>query len=81
MCHTFEEFYICQRISKHMIYSIEDNFKCPSENYMTYFVFLNMLSVFLNLIVQFLLWRTEYIKSKKIIILLQAIIIEPNQKV
>ena len=70
MCNSFNEFYFCQRINEPKYYSIDENFKCPKENYMTIFVALTMFSIFLNLVIGFLLWRAEYIKYKELIIYL-----------
>ena len=67
MCNSFDEFYICQRISEPKVYSIPDDFKCPKKNYMTILIFLCMISVLLNLIISFFPWRIEYIKYKHII--------------
>ena len=67
MCNSFDEFYICQRISEPKVYSIPEDFKCPKKNYMTVLIFLCMISVLLNLIISFFPWRIEYIKYKNII--------------
>ena len=67
MCNSYEEFYICQRISEPKVYSIPEDFKCPKKNYMTILIFLCMVSVLLNLIISFFPWRIEYIKYKNII--------------
>ena len=67
MCNSYEQFYICQRISEPKVYSIPEDFKCPKKNYMTILIFLCMVSVLLNLIISFFPWRIEYIKYKNII--------------
>jgi len=72
MCNSFEEFYICQRISEPKVYSIPEDFKCPKKNYMTILIFLCMVSVLLNLIISFFPWRIEYIKYKNIIYFLTS---------
>ena len=72
LCNSFDEFYICQRISEPKFYSIPDDFKCPKKNYMTILIFLCMISVLLNLIISFFPWRIEYIKYKHIIFYLTS---------
>ena len=67
MCNSFDEFFICQRINEHTIYYIAEDYKCPRKNYLTYLIFACMLSVIFNLIISFLLWRSEYIKYKNLI--------------
>jgi len=64
MCNSFEEFYICQRINEPMVYTLSEEFKCPKDSYITSLIFFSMISVLLNLMVSFLIWRAEYIKYK-----------------
>ena len=67
MCNSFNEFYICQRNKKPKYYSLDEDYKCPQKNYLTYLIFFSMLSVLFNLIINFLTWRAIYIKYKMIL--------------
>ena len=73
MCDSFiDEYYICQRINKPKIYSLSDNYICPKKDYFIYLIAYCILNTLLNLILNFLLWRAEYIKYKDIIKLLRG---------
>ena len=68
ICDTFlDEYYICQRITKPKVYFLKDNFICPKKEYFTNLVIYCISNILLNLIINFLLWRAEYIKYKDII--------------
>ena len=67
MCNSYEEFYICQRISEPLTYSFKEDFNCPKNNYFTILLIFCLVNVILNLIISFLPWRAEYIKYDKLI--------------
>ena len=68
MCDTFiDDFYICQRIKEPKFYSLNENYICPKKNYFTFLIIVSTISILFNLILNFLLWRAEYIKYKDII--------------
>ena len=67
MCNSFDEFYICQRINEPIVYNLSEEFKCPKSNYLTNLIFFSMISVLLNLMISFIIWRVEYIKYKNIL--------------
>ena len=67
MCNSYEEFYICQRISEPLTYSFKEDFKCPKNNYFTILLIFCLVNAILNLIISFLPWRAEYIKYDKLI--------------
>ena len=67
MCNSYEEFYICRRISEPLTYSFKEDFNCPKNNYFTILLIFCLVNVILNLIISFLPWRAEYIKYDKLI--------------
>ena len=67
MCNFFTEFYICQRVKMPKTYSLDDDYKCPKKNYLSYLIFFSMSSVLFNLIINFISWRALYIKYKTIL--------------
>ena len=68
MCDTFlDEYYICQRINEPKVYSLKENYICPNKDYFTYLIIFCITNILFNLILNFLLWRAEYIKYKEII--------------
>ena len=67
MCNSFEQLYICQRITEPLLYKLEDNFKCPNKKYLTKLIIFCLLSLILNTVITYLPLREEYIKYKKII--------------
>ena len=67
VCDNLNEFYICQRIKAPKNYKIKEDFKCPKKSYLNYLISFCMLNIFFNLILSFLSWRSEYIKYKHIL--------------
>ena len=67
MCNSYNEYYICQRMTQPKKYSFKDNFICPKKSYLIRLLSFCLLSVFFNLIIAFIPWRLEYSKYKKII--------------
>ena len=67
MCNSYNQFFICQRITKPKKYHINDNFICPKKHYLMRLLVLCLISVVFNLILCFIPWRLEYSKYKKII--------------
>ena len=67
MCNSIGEYYICQRMTEPKKYSFKDNFNCPKKTYLIKLFIFSLLSVILNLIVSFILWKIEYSKYKFII--------------
>jgi hypothetical protein len=67
MCNSIGEYYICQRMTEPKKYSFNDNLVCPKKTYLIKLFIFSLLSVILNLIVSFILWKIEYSKYKFII--------------
>ena len=73
MCNPFNHFFICQRIKQPKIYSINEDYRCPTKDHMTNFILYCMLSILFNLILNFILWKCGYTKYKNILISLRGI--------
>ena len=67
MCHSYNEYYICQRITEPKKYILNEDYICPKKNYLSYLIAFCLISVILNLIVGFIPWRVEYINFKNLI--------------
>ena len=67
VCDNLNEFYMCQRINAPKNYKIKEDFKCPKTSYFNYLISFCMLNIFFNLILSFISWRSEYIKYKHIL--------------
>lgn len=67
MCNSYDNFYICQRITEPKKYTLNENYVCPQKSYLKYLIFYSLLCVFLNLIIGFIPWRIEYSEYKQII--------------
>jgi hypothetical protein len=67
MCNSIGEYYICQRMTEPKKYYFNDNLVCPKKTYLIKLFIFSLLSVILNLIVSFILWKIEYSKYKFII--------------
>ena len=60
ICDSVEkEFYICQRFFEHKKYDIENNYKCPDDNYLKYAYIFCILNILFNLILSFVPWKIE----------------------
>jgi hypothetical protein len=70
ICNSFEQLYICHRITEPLSYQLEDNFICPNNKYLSKLIIFCMLSLVLNTIITYLPWREEYIKYKNILLAL-----------
>ena len=68
MCNSFDEFFICQRISEPSSYSLKEDFICPKSDYTRKIIIFCIISITLNIIISYALWRIEYIKYKNIIL-------------
>lgn len=67
MCHSYNEYFICQRITEPKKYILNEDYICPKKNYLSYLIAFCLISVILNLIVGFIPWRVEYINFKNLI--------------
>ena len=72
MCDSFDEFFICQRISEPLSYSLKEDFICPKSDYTIKMIIFCIISITLNIIISYIPWRIEYIKYKNIILSLNA---------
>ena len=68
MCNSFDEFFICQRISEPLSYSLKEDFICPNSDYTIKMIIFCIISITLNIIISYIPWRIEYIKYKNIIL-------------
>ena len=66
-CKTYNEYYICKRVTLPKNYSLKENFKCPKKNYLRNLAFFCMISVLFNLILGFIPWKWEYNKYNNIL--------------
>ena len=73
MCNSFDEFYICHRISQPLFYSLKEDFECPKDNYDNILLSFSFLSIILNSIISIIPWRVEYTNYDNLIqILIQS---------
>ena len=68
MCNSFDEFFICQRISEPLSYSLKEDFICPKSESTIKIIIFCIISITLNIIISYIPWRIEYIKYKNIIL-------------
>lgn len=73
MCHSFDEFYICKRLSEPKSYTLKHDFHCPNKKYLKYLIFFCLAGVILNLFIGFIPWKMEYSKYKKMILIIRQI--------
>jgi hypothetical protein len=71
MCNSYDEFFICKRLNKPISYALAIDFECPNNNYFNILLIMCLASVILNLIISFIPWRLEYLKYKRLIIILR----------
>jgi hypothetical protein len=80
MCNSYDEFFICKRLNKPISYSLAIDFECPNNNYFNILLIMCLASVILNLIISFIPWRLEYLKYKRLIIILRQMSIRNASK-
>ena len=68
ICNSYTKLYICERSKEPNKFKLEDNYICPEQNYITKLVIYCMFNVFVNLIVGFFPWKSEYNKYKILIL-------------